>query len=315
MGNLRVSNEVILAKIESVYNTDPVPTAGANAVLVQSVVPKVSGLRMVQRPVIKANLNNVQAVYGGQLTELSFDCEIKGSGAAGTAPEIGVLFRGCGLHETVVGATSVTYTPLSSAHESITLYWYEGGKKLHKITGARGDYTIKVSAGGIMLVSFKFTGHYSAPTDVSIPTPTYLTTVPRAALAMTITVGAVAVVARDWSVAAGQTIAMPPSIQAPDGYSEIQITDQNFSGTMTIESELAAVIDVDTELQNGTAVTFSPGTLGSVAGNKFALTSATNGLYWTSRDWTDAEGLRLRTMPFGLVDSAAGNDALSMAFT
>lgn len=315
MGNLRVSNEVILAKIESVYNTDPVPTAGTNAVLVQSVVPKVSGLRMVPRPAIRANLNNLQAVYGGQLQELSFDCEIKGSGTAGTVPEMGVLFRGCGMHETVVAATSVTYNPISSAHESITLYWYEGGKKLHKLTGARGDYTIKVTAGGLMLVSFKFTGHYAPPTDVAIPSPTYITTVPRAALAMTITVGGTAVVARDWSIAAGQTIAMPPSIQASDGYSEIQITDQLFSGTMTIESELAAVIDVDTQLQSGTALTFSPGTLGSVGGNKFALTSATNGLYWTSRDWVDGQGLRLRTMPFGLVDSAAGNDAISLAFT
>lgn len=315
MGNLRVSNEVILAKIEVTYNTDPTPTAGSNAVLVQNVSPKVSGLRMVQRPVIRANLNNVQAVYGGQLHELSFDCEIKGSGAAGTAPEIGVLFRGCALAETVVASTSVTYKPISSAHESLTLYWYEGGKKLHKITGARGDYTIKVTAGGIMMVSFKFTGHYAAPTDVSIPTPTYVTTVPRAALSMAISVGGTSVVARDWSVAAGHTVALPPSIAASDGYSEVQITDQNYSGTMTIESELASVIDVDTQLQAGTALTFSPGTLGSVAGNKFALTSATNGLYWTSRDWSDGDGLRLRSMPFGLVDSSAGNDAVSLAFT
>lgn len=315
MGNLRVSNEVILAKIESSYNTDPTPTAGSNAVLVQNVVPKVSGLRMVERPAIRANLNDVQAVYGGQLMELSFDCEIKGSGTAGTAPEIGVLFRGCALHETVVAVTSVTYNPISSAHESITLYWYEGGKKLHKITGARGDYTIKATAGGLMLASFKFTGHYTAPTDQSIPSPTYLTTVPRTALSMTITVGGVAVVARDWTVAAGQTVAMPPSIQASDGYSEIQITDQKFSGTMTIEAELASVIDVDTQLQNGTGLTFSPGTLGSVGGNKFALTTASNGLYWTSRDWTDGDGLRLRSMPFGLVDSSAGNDSIAMAFT
>lgn len=315
MGNLRVSNEVILAKVETVYNTDPTPTPSANAVLVQNVVPKVSGLRMVARPAIRANLNNVQSVYGGQLHELSFDCEIKGSGAAGTAPEIDALFQGCALNPTIVAATSVTYAPISSAHKSITLYWYEGGKKLHKITGARGDYTIKATAGGLMLASFKFTGHYAPPTDVSIPTPTYVATVPRTALAMTITVGGATVVARDWSVSAGHTIAMPPSIAAPDGYSEIQITDQAFAGTMTIESELAAVIDVDTQLQNGSALAFSPGTLGSVTGNKFALTSAAGGLYWTSRDWTDGDGLRLRSMPFGLVDSAAGNDAISMAFT
>jgi hypothetical protein len=82
-----------------------------------------------------------------------------------------------------------------------------------------------------------------------------------------------------------------------------------------MEAELAAVIDVDTQLKNGTASTFSPGTLGSAAGNKFALTSAANGLYWMNRTFADGDGLRLRTMPFGLVDSSAGNDAVSMAFT
>lgn len=315
MGNLRVSNEVILAKIETTYNTDPVPTAGTNAILVQNISPKVSGLRMAARPAIRANLNDLQSVYGGQLIELSFDCEIKGSGAAGTAPEMGQLFRGCALSETIVASTSVTYKPISNTHESLTIYWYEGGRKLHKLTGARGDYTIKVTAGGVAMASFKFTGHYTAPTDVSIPTPTYIATVPRAALSMTITIGGTAVVVREWSVAANQTVALPPSLQAADGYSEIQITDQKFQGSMIMEAELASVIDVDTQLSAGTASTFSPGVLGSVAGNKFQLTSATNGLYWTSRDWSDGDGLRLRTMPFGLADSATGNDAISMAFT
>jgi hypothetical protein len=314
MGNLRVSNEVILAKIETTYNTDPVPVAATNAVLVQNLSAKVAGLRMQQRPAIRANLNNLQAVFGGQLMELSFDCEIKGSGTAGTPPEIGVLLRGCALHETVVAVTSVTYNPISSAHESITIYWYEGGKKLHKITGARGDYTVKVTAGGVALISFKFTGHYTPPTDVSIPTPTYLNTVPRAALSMTVTIGGVTVVCRDWSVSAGQTVALPPSLGATDGYSEVQVTDQNFTGTMTVESELSSVIDFDALLIAGTAGTFSTGTLGSVGGNKFALSSATNGLYFMSRDWAEGEGLRLRTMPFGLVDNA-GNDAVAMVFT
>jgi hypothetical protein len=34
MGSLRRSNDVVLAKIETTYNTDPVPVAGTNAILV-----------------------------------------------------------------------------------------------------------------------------------------------------------------------------------------------------------------------------------------------------------------------------------------
>jgi hypothetical protein len=315
MGNLRVSNEVILAKVETTYNTDATPTTGANAVLVQNLSPKIAGLRMVARPVVRANLNSLQSIFAGQLLELSFDMEIKGSGTAGTAPEMGQLLRGCAMSETVVAVTSVTYKPISSNHDSLTIYWYEGGVKLHKITGARGDYSIKITAGGVPLVSFKFTGHYVLPTDVSIPSPTYSTVVPRAAINSAITIGGTTVVCRDWTVSANQKVALPPSIGAVDGYSQIQITDQNFTGTMTLEAELASVIDVDSQLANGTTSTFAPGIIGTVAGNKFTIASATNGLYWMSRDFADGDGLRLRTLPFGLVDSSAGNDAITIAFT
>jgi hypothetical protein len=315
MGNLRATNEVILAKIETTYNTDPVPVAATNAVLVQNLAPKMAGLRMVARPAIRVNLNDLQAVFAGQLLELSFEVEIKGSGTAGTPPEIGPLLRGCALGETIVAVTSVTYKPISTLHESLTIYWYEGGVKLHKITGARGDYSIKIVAGGVPLIAFKFTGHYVLPTDVSIPTPVYNSQVPRAAINSAITIGGTTIVCRDYTINAAHTIALPPSIGAVDGYSQIQITDQKFAGTLTMEAEPVSVIDVDSQLANGTASTFLAGIIGTVSGNKFVISSATNGLYWMSRDFAAGNELRLRTMPFGLQDSAAGNDAFSLAFT
>ena len=56
MGNLRVSNDVILAKIESTYNTDPTPAVGTNAILVNGT-PNFSaeGLRMNERAAIRAH--------------------------------------------------------------------------------------------------------------------------------------------------------------------------------------------------------------------------------------------------------------------
>ena len=51
--------------------------------------------------------------------------------------------------ETIVASTSVTYKPISSLHESLTLYWYEGGRKLHKLTGARGTASVRIGAGGL----------------------------------------------------------------------------------------------------------------------------------------------------------------------
>lgn len=315
MGNLRVSNEVLLAKVETTYGTDPTPTAGTNAVLVQNVNFQPEGLRMNDRPAVRANIGKLQQVFGGQLGRLTFEAEVKGSGAAGTAPELGPLLRGAGCGETIVASTSVTYKPISSSHESLTLYWYEGGRKLHKLTGARGTASVRIGAGGLAVIAFEFVGHYTKPTDVSIPTPTYTSTVPRAALSMALTLGGVStIIAREWSVDLNNVIAMPPSIAAADGYGEIQITGRDVSGSILIDSELASVIDVDSQLEAGTGITLVSGTLGSVAGNRFSASSATNGLYWRDRTFGEADGMRTRTLPFGLVE-VAGNDEISLVFT
>jgi hypothetical protein len=46
---------------------------------------------MVQRPAIRGYIGDLQDIYGGQLAKLTMDVELKGSGTAGTAPELGVL--------------------------------------------------------------------------------------------------------------------------------------------------------------------------------------------------------------------------------
>ena len=127
--------------------------------------------------------------------------------------------------------------------------------------------------------------------------------------------GGATVVARALSIDLQNVIALPPSIAATDGYSEIQVTGRDVTGEMTIEAELASVIDVDTQLKSGTCLTLTTGNVGSTAGNRFAVTSATNGLVWKDRRVSDGDGLRLRQMPFDLRESSSGNDEVALAFT
>jgi tail tube protein len=316
MGNLRVSNEVILAKIEVTYNTDPVPVAATNAVLVQNVAFDNVPIRMVDRPAVRANVGHLQRVFAGQLGKIKFDVEIKGSGTAGTIPELSPLLRAVGLLETVNAGVSVLYAPRSTLYESITLYWYEGGRKLHKLTGVRGNMTMKLTAGGIALMSFELTGHVLNPTDQSQPAPTYITKVPAPVLNMAVSLGGVtAIIAREWTLNLGNKIALPPSIAATDGYGEIQITERDITGQFIMDAELASVIDLDTQLSAGTSFTFASGQLGSVAGNKFAAASSTNGMYWMDRNFGAQEAMRVRTMPYGMVESATGNDDITLTFT
>jgi hypothetical protein len=318
MSGLRTSNEVILAKIETTYNTDPTPSAGTNAILVRNLNYSTAGLRMIDRGAIRASLGDLQKIYGGELRKVSFQVEVKGSGTAGTAPEIGPLLQAAGLLETIVAVTSATYTPNSggtTAHKSITIYFYEGGRKLHILTGCRGTVKFGLDAGGLMLMDFEFTGHLTQPTDASQPSPTYNAQVPKAGLNMSVSFNGIStLVPRKWSIDLGWKLAMPPSLAAVDGYGQIILVDRSVTGSLEIESELDSIIDIDALLQAGTRFAFSAGTLGGTAGNRVALSTPSSSTYITDSVLAEGDGIRLRTVPFAVDDSTSDTE-ISLAFT
>lgn len=314
MAGLRVNNEVILAKTETTYNTDSVPVAATNAILVRNVDMRPEGLRMNDREAIRAGLGDLQQIYGGQLKRITFECEVKGSGTAGTAPEIGPLIEACGFSETIVAVTSATYLPSDTTHESVTIYYFEGGRKRHIITGCRGTFTVRLEAGGIMVLAFEFVGHYGGVTDQTQPTPTYNATVPRAALGMAVAVnGVTAIVASSWQWALNNVIAMPPSISATDGYGEVILTSRPITGEIVVQSELVSVLDLDTLLSAGTRFAFTSGTLGSVAGNRIVVSTPSSSTYVNDQALEAADGIRGRRVPMKIDDSVASN--FSIAFT
>lgn len=309
-----ITNEVIQVKTEVTYNTDPTPAAG-DSVLVRNVNMSSESLRMVDRGAIRASLGQLQKIYGGQLKRITFECEVKGSGTAGTAPEIGALLQACGMDETVVAVTSVTYQPVSSAVESVTIYYFEGGRKRHILTGCRGNVTFTLEAGGILLAQFDMVGHYTEPTDQSIPSPTYDSTVPLAGLGLTVSINGVsAIVAKSYSWALNNQLALPPSLSAADGYGEIFITGRDVTGEITIESVLDSVIDIDTLLSAGTRFAFAGGTIGGTAGNRVTISTPSSSTYVTDTSLEEADGLRLRRIPLAVDDSTADQE-ISVAFT
>lgn len=155
-----VSREVILFGLNSTYQQDPGLTAAAHAVLVESPSWANEGVRMYERPAVKPTFGKRQPRYAGGLKKVSFGCEVKGSGAAGTAPEIGALLQVCALAENVVADTSVTYarTSTPSAHKDGTLYYYQDGL-LRKLYGVRGTVSFALETGGKMMANFELTGH------------------------------------------------------------------------------------------------------------------------------------------------------------
>src|SRR5690349_14386461 len=101
--------QALFAKLESTFGTFNTPV-GADALQVMNLKPNpAENLRWVKREIISAFLNDAQGLYAGALFGFEFDVELKGSGAAGTAPRFGPLLQACGMTETIVPATSVAY--------------------------------------------------------------------------------------------------------------------------------------------------------------------------------------------------------------
>lgn len=164
-------NTVIVAKVEGTYATDSTPTGAANAMLVSkpTITPMVSTEQA--RDVLVGYLGQKESLVGARYIQCSFDVEFVGGGAAGVRPAWGDLMLACGWAETVTAATRVDYTPISTAQQSVTIYWFDDGVK-HLIVGARGTMQVKMTIGAIPVMSFTFSGLYTTPTASANLTPT-----------------------------------------------------------------------------------------------------------------------------------------------
>ncbi|HEX2545659.1 MAG TPA: phage tail tube protein [Ramlibacter sp.] len=171
MATRYIRNTVVLLKDEVTYGLDPTPTGAANAMLVSGLSITPLNAQNVPRELVFGYMGGFQHLVGNRFVECGFDIELVGSGTAGTAPAWGPALKACGFSETVTATTRVDYVPVSTGFGSCTIYWYDDGL-LHKLTGARGNVSFRLGAGGRPTMSFTFRGLYNAPTAASNATPT-----------------------------------------------------------------------------------------------------------------------------------------------
>lgn len=108
-GILRTRNSLVLAKIESTVGTDASPVAGSDAVL--TTIPKISfNPNIINTDNVTGAMDGAGPIYTGMTCQVAFDVYFKGSGAAGTAPEMGKLLKGCSYEE-VITASAVPASP------------------------------------------------------------------------------------------------------------------------------------------------------------------------------------------------------------
>lgn len=307
---LRKKNQLLLAKVETTYDTDAAPTAAANSLL--AIDPKVKEtIDTVRRPANVGSLSRQASVAGSKYVEVTFSLEMKGSGTPGTAPRFGALLRACGFGETIVSGVSVTYLPISSAYESVTIWGYIDGR-IHKVTGCRGDVKFKFEAGQMGMGEFTFKGRYADPTLGALPSPTLETTTPQVCKSCQFTYNSkTTLVIKTVEIEMNNTVAMRDSISDANAIAGFELTDRD--PMMTIDPE--AIIETsynfrgDALGQNLRAISFG---LGAVAGNIITVTAPKYNPYWP--EYEDRDEILVEKLK-GELTGNAGNDEVSIALT
>jgi hypothetical protein len=302
---------LLLAKIESVYGTDPTPAA-TDAVLVSALEVQPLQLELKDRELILGYLGNTEMVVGQRLVSVSFDVEIAGSGTAGTAPKWSALMQACGFSETIVAVTSVTYAPISTAFKGVTLYFFADGVR-HKVTGCRGTWSMALETGEIPKISFEFTGIFNAPTDETQPSGTFSDqadpVVVNSVNTATLQVHGYAACLSAFSLdLANET----PFRQLAGCTQQIMITDRKPEGEVTIEAPTIAAKNYFSAASTQTAGQFS-WVHGTTAGNIVTFTAPTCNL--GSPEYEDSDGIIMLKLPFMPQPTAAGNDEFTLALT
>jgi hypothetical protein len=296
----------VLAKIESVYGTDPTPTGAANAIYCYDPVLTPMELVKSERAPARPFLGPDTTIIGGTPVKLTFSVDIAGAGAAGTAAPFGALLRACGESETVNAGVDVTYGLVSTGFESVTMYYNLDGVQ-HKITGARGNASHEFTNGDVPQIKFSFTGIYNAPTDTALPalTPWQKPLVVNKLNTTPVTLHGISAIVSKFTYDLGNAVGWKDWVNNTE---EVRITDRKVTGSITVQADTIAAKDWFTTAKAGTTGAFTL-THGTVAGNKAKVDGATVQLL--DPKYEDADGIVMVSMGLLFAPSSAGNDEVT----
>lgn len=308
-----IRKTVILAKIESTYGVDPVPTVGANALLVKDVEIKPAG-ETITRDFLRSSLSPLTHRRGIKHQTVSFVTELKGAGTPGALPAWGwegVLLRACGLQETINAGVSIAYAPRSSSFESCTLYVYRDGI-FHKLVGCRGTVSFTLEVGKIPTAKFEMSGLYVSPVDGTPSAQSFSTVEPATVLAAGFTCGGYAAVAEKLEISLNNSLAQRKSINSPTGILEWIITGRDPNGSFDPETVTEATEDFWAKWEAAESMELAIGPIGSTSGNIVSLSAPA--MQYREINYADRNGLLAYQIPFGLAGNN-GDDELVITFS
>ena len=305
----------LLAKIESSYGSNPSPVAGSNAIQVTDIEVTPIESDNVQAPTFQGFLGNSTqgSLLANKRVAVSFGAELSGSGSAGTASALSPLLKSCGLSESIVSSTSVTYAPVSSSFSSCTILCFYGATR-HVITGCRGTATISMAAGQFAQINFEFTGIYNAP-DSTAMSGTFTVANQSAALEVNDTNittatfhGATSQRIESFDLALNNEVLYKETASSQ----EVLITNRAPGGTAVIEEPVRATTDYFAKAV-ATATGNTSIVLGASAGNIVTVNVPQTDITGVTR--ADTGGVNALNLPYLALPTTAGNNELSIVMT
>lgn len=305
----------ILAKEEGTYGTDSSPTGADDAIRVSALEISPAESEVLSRDLIRSYLGNSPQLIANTRVTVTFTVEYSGSGAAGTAPQYGPLLKACGFSETVVASTSVTYAPVSTSFDSVTMYIDNDGIR-HIVTGARGSFTISLNANQIPVYNFTMTGQYNAPTDTASPTLTFQNQADPEIFNDTNTTAftlysATNLALQSAEIDLGNEVVYRELVNSTK---EVLITNRAATANFVIETPTLATKDFFALAVAGTSGNLSI-VHGSTAGNIITLASPTSGLSLGNPTYSEDQGIVMLNLPTTMVPSDSGNDEITLTMT
>lgn len=270
-------------------------------------------IEMNERDPVRASLSPMVQIPGKRNATFGFEIEMVGASAgAGNAPHYSDALKACGFGETIVGGTSVTYAPASSAIPSATIgMWVDGKKYLG--WGARGNVTFTLAAGKPGMMKFEFQcADWSETDEALLAGVTLESALPPVFASVTLTLDAFSTcVLEQIEINVNNTVAMRPSVLKESGNISALITNRKPGLNFTTENILKATYDFLGKWRAGTTIDLDAA-WGSAAGNTFGLSCPKVQLQDTGLE--DAEGKNMLTID-SLLILTSGDDEISIAIT
>ena len=256
-------------------------------------------------------MGNYEVIPANTRVNVTFDVEMSGSGSAGTAPKYGAILKACGLSETVSGGNTVTYAPVTTPSDSVTLFVNYDGIR-HIVKGCRGTFSMNCEVNNIPRISFSLTGLFTAPTDDASPT-------------VTVSNQASPLIFKNGSTSAFSIFGYGAALQSWNldfnneviyrelvgGTKEVLITDRKPSGTAVVEAVALSGHNFFTDATGGSTGNNTWSHSGG-AGNIVTVSCPQSDL--SAPTYEDSDGIVMLNLPFMATPSAPNNE-FSLVFT